>query len=323
MGGKRFMVHLKKKKIRGRYYLYAVKSIRLPDSRIKKLYKLVKKPSEAKSPELEAFFDEKEAEAFIGYSQKYNELPKLHDKDGLRKIERMRIEYRKILARLSSNQLKDLFDRFTVNFTYESNAIEGNSLTLKDVAIVIHENASIKGKSLREIYETRNSREVVDLILRKKFDIREKDIFKMHSMLVKDMEIPKGYKTVPNYIQGRQIVTTLPEKVAGEMKHLLNQYAKKKLQVHPLQLASWLHGCFEGIHPFEDGNGRVGRFLINVILVNAGYPPLIIRKTQRISYFNALEKFDNGRSMVLDGFLYERLKETHGKFFKVYIKYLK
>ena len=92
--------------------------------------------------------------------------------------------------------------------------------------------------------------------------------------------------------------------------------------MHPLQLAARFHGYFERMHPFEDGNGRVGRFLINIILVNAGYPPLIIRKTQRISYFNALEKYDDGRPAPLERLLFERLKETHEKFFRIYVKYL-
>ncbi|MFH1222165.1 MAG: hypothetical protein V1492_03710, partial [Candidatus Micrarchaeota archaeon] len=182
------MVHLSKKKIKGKYYTYTVRSIRLPDGKVKKLSKLLKSPVVDKAA-LELFFDEKEAEAFVHYAQTHYAPFKLPDKDALQKIERMRIEYRKILARLSPNQLKDLFDRFTVNFTYESNAIEGNSLTLKDVAIVLHENVAIRGKGLREVYETRNSREVVDLILRKKFGVNEKDIRKMHSMLVKDMGI--------------------------------------------------------------------------------------------------------------------------------------
>ena len=93
--------------------------------------------------------------------------------------------------------------------------------------------------------------------------------------------------------------------------------------MHPLQLAANLHGKFERIHPFDDGNGRVGRFLILAVLVNAGYPPLIIRKTQRLAYFNALADFDDGRPKTLEKFLYERLKETHEKFFKIYVKYLK
>jgi len=317
------MVHISRKKIKGKLYVYAVKSVRLPNGRLTKISKLVKSASEAKTPEVAAFLEEKEAELFATFAnQSYGNLM-LPDPGALEKMEKMRLEYKKIIARLSPAQKKDLFDRFTVNFTYESNAIEGNSLTLKDVAIVIHENAAIRGKSLREIYETRNSREVVDLILKRRFKVTEKDIFKMHSLLVKDMDIPEGYKTVPNFIQGRQVTTTPPEKVPEEMKQLLEWYAENKTRVHPLQLATRFHGRFEGIHPFEDGNGRVGRFLINVILVDAGYPPLIVRKTQRISYFNALEKFDDGRRITLEAFLYERLKETHEKFFKVYIRYLK
>ncbi|MDO8553508.1 MAG: Fic family protein [Candidatus Micrarchaeota archaeon] len=317
------MVHFKKKKIKGKYYTYAVRSIRLPNGQITKLYKLVKNLNEVSLQELELFFDEKEAEAYVKYTQKHHEIFKLPDKNAINKIEKMRVEYRKIVSKLSSNQLKDLFDRFTVNFTYESNAIEGNSLTLKDVAIVIYENTTIKGKMLREIYETRNSREVVDLILRKRFSVNKKDIFRMHSMLVKDMGIPEGYKTVPNYIHGRSVITVPPEKVQEEMQRLLDWYAKKKDTVHPLQLATHFHGRFEGIHPFEDGNGRVGRFLLNIILINAGYPPLIIRRTQRISYFNALKDFDGEKNVTIERFLYERLKETHEKFFKIYFKYLK
>lgn len=317
------MVHLSKKRIKGRYYLYAVKSLRLPNGKVKKIMRRVKHKSEIRTLEVKDFFQEKEAEALAQYMKQSCEPFELPEEDALRRIEKMRLEYKKILSRLSTNQKKDLLDRFTVNFTYESNAIEGNSLTLKDVAIVIHENATIRGKNLREIYETRNSREVVDRILQRRFKVTEKDLFRMHSMLVRDMGIPEGYKTVPNYIQGRQVFTTPPEKVSAEMKRLLDGYSKNKKRIHPLQLAAWFHGRFETIHPFEDGNGRVGRFLINVMLVNAGYPPIIIRKTQRISYFNALERFDNGRKKPLERLLYERLKETHEKFFRVYVKYLK
>ncbi|MHA2335547.1 MAG: Fic family protein, partial [Candidatus Hodarchaeales archaeon] len=312
------MVYISKKKIKGKYYLYAVKSLRLPNGKIKKISKLINRAIDAKTPEVSAYFDQKELELFVNYANETYESLKIHDPNSLKKIEHMRIEYKKILGSLSAAQKKDLFDRFTVNFTYESNAIEGNSLTLKDVAIVIHEKAAIKGKSLREIYETRNCRKVMELILKKKFKVTEKDIFTMHSLLVKDMEIPKGYKTVPNFIYGRDVMTTPPEKVQEEMKRLLKWYNANKSKIHPLQMAAQFHSRFENIHPFEDGNGRVERFLINVMLVNEDYPPLIIRKTQRISYFNALEKSDKGRETRIESFFYERMKETHEKFFKVY-----
>ena len=90
----------------------------------------------------------------------------------------------------------------------------------------------------------------------------------------------------------------------------------------PLKLAALFHGKFERIHLFEDGNGRVGRFLINVILTKNKYSPLIIRKSQRIAYLSALEAFDQGYTEKLERFLLEKFKATYKNFFEVYFKYL-
>lgn len=314
------MTHYAQKKIKGKGYLYAIKSIRLPDG---KVHKIAKRVDSKQQDDLDDYFDQKEIEARIRFAEKHYEPLKIRSPAALEKIERMRLEYRKIVSKMTDAQKADLFDRFTVNFTYESNAIEGNSLTLKDVAIVIHENVAIPGKSLREIYETRNSRQVVDLILRGKLKVREKNMHKMHSILVKDMGVATGYKKLPNYIHSSQVLTAAPEDVPKQMAKLFAWFEDQRGKKHPLQLAAEFHGRFEQIHPFEDGNGRVGRFLINALLLQAGYPPLIIRKTQRLSYFSALEDADNGRTITMENFFYARLKETHEKFFKIYVKYLK
>jgi Fic family protein len=313
------MVYFTSKKIKGKKYLYAVHSVRLGDGKVTKLSKLVK--SKEMTPELRVFFDLKEKELLGKESLENYKTDSVFTEDQIRKIESTRQEYKKILNRLTKNQLKDLFDRFTANFTYESNAIEGNSLTLKDVALVLFENKMVKGKDLREIYETRNSREVVELILKNKLKPTEQDIIKMHKMLVKDMGIQTGYKKIPNYLVGRKVETTPPEAVEKEMGILLKWVGEEKTK-HPLQKAALLHGKFEKIHPFDDGNGRVGRFLINVILINAGYAPLIIRKSQRIAYLKALEDFDNGYTKNLERFVLEKYKNTFNNFFQTYSKYL-
>lgn len=315
------MVYLKEKKIGDKKYFYLTKSVRLPNGTVKTIQKLVKK-NEPKNRHSE-WFEEAEKKAFRNWAVKSFGESEVFTKEQLEKIESARLDYKKILKNLSKRQLKDLFDRFTVNFTYESNAIEGNSLTLKDVAIVLFDKLIVKGKDLREIYETINSRKVVDLILKKKFDVNEKNIIQMHRMLVKNMEIPPGYKKVPNYLVGRKVETTAPEDVPKEMEKLIEYYQTNRKKMHPIQLAAHLHGLFEKIHPFEDGNGRVGRFLINVMLVNEGYPPLIIRKTQRIAYYKCLEDFDNGYKKNLERFLMEKYKNTYKKFFQVYVKYAK
>ena len=314
-------MYFKNKKIKGKRYKYAVKSIRLPDGKVTSLEVIYKNQG---NKELKKIFEEKEKNENLKYVLKIFKPDHIFNKKELEKIESIKVDYKRVIKKLSKTSLKDLFDRFTANFTYESNALEGNSLTLKDVAIVMFENASIKGKDLREIYETRNSREVVELIMKNKFDINHKDIIRIHKILVKDVGINTGYKRIPNFIQGREnLKTSLPENVYQNMDNLIKWYHDNKSKIHPIKLAALFHGKFEQIHPFEDGNGRVGRFLINVILIKNKYPPLIIRKSQRISYLGALTKFDAKYTDNLERFILERFKETYSKFFEIYVKYLK
>ena len=318
MGVNLFM-HFKTKTIHGKQYKYIVESFRLPDGKIKKNEILFKQQNKKRLLEI---FNEKKKKAFFEYIIKKYKADSVFTKIEFSKIEDIRIDYSNILKKISNINKKDLFERFTANFTYESNALEGNSLTLKDVAIVIFEKSAIKGKDLREIYETRNSRKVVEGILNKKFDISEKAIINMHKILVKDLDVETGYKKFPNVLVGKKIRLTPPEKVKEEMARLLKWHDENKLKIHPLQLASLFHGRFEQIHPFQDGNGRVGRFLINIMLVNNNYPPLIIRKSQRLFYLTALEKFDKDYPKTLERFLLEKFKETYRKFFEIYVKYL-
>jgi len=269
-------MHFKDKIIKGKKYRYAVKSIRLPNGSVKTLEKIYK--NQPKS-ELEKIFQKKIKDEYIRHILKKLKTDHIFSKEQIEKIEEMRLDFLNIIKSLPKKNYDDLLDRFTANFTYESNALEGNSLTLKDVSMIMFENLTIKGKDLREIYETRNSRKVVELIMKNKLKINENDIIKMHKILVKDIDIRTGYKKFPNLILGKKIKTTPPERVKNEMSKLIKWYNENKDKLHPIKLSSIFHGRFEQIHPFEDGNGRVGRFLINIILVNNKYPPLIIRKS--------------------------------------------
>lgn len=312
-------MYFKNKTINGKKYLYAVRSIRLPNGKVKTLERRFKGE---KKKEIEGILEKMLVKEHLSYMLKNFKIDSIFTKEQFKKIEQIRADYAKILRKLPKNSFKDLLDRFTANFTYESNALEGNSLTLKDVAIVMFENASIRGKDLREIYETRNSRKIVEMIFKGKFKLTHDAIIKMHKMLVKEVGINTGYKKFPNFIVGKKVKITPPEKVHKEMEHLLNWIRENPDRLHPIKLAALFHGKFETIHPFEDGNGRVGRFLINVILIQNKYPPLIIRKSQRISYLSALEKFDSRHPDTLERFLLERFKDTFKKFFEIYVKYV-
>jgi len=313
------MVYIIKRKIKGREYRYIRKSIRLPNGKVKIIEELMKDKNIKKYKEI---LDKKERKILVDFAIKTYKHDYIFSKEEIKKIEEIKLNYKKLLKKLNKEQLKDIFDRFTANFTYESNAIEGNSLTLRNVAIVMFERKSIEGKSLREIYETRNSRKVIELIIKRKFDISHKDIIKMHKMLMKDIDIRTGYKKIPNVIIGSKIKTTSPEKVYEEMSKLIKFYKNNIKKINPIKLSALFHGKFEQIHPFEDGNGRVGRFLSILILIKERYPPLIIRNSQRIAYLKALTDFDKKYTVNLERFFLRKFKDTYKKFFGVYIKYI-
>ena len=319
------MVYISEKTIKKKKYFYLMKSIRLPDSRVVTLQKLLDKKGNLKELEkkYKHFLLEKEKEAYSNFALKNYKSNSVYTREQIKKIEGMKVEYQYLLKNFSKEQYKDVFDRFIANFTYESNAIEGSSLTLKDVAIVMFENRSMEGKDLREIWETKNSREVMEKILKGKFKINEKGIIKMHKMLMENIDKRTGYKQFPNEIVGSTVKLTSPEKVQEEMFKLIEWHENNPEKLHPKQLASLFHGKFERIHPFADGNGRVGRFIGTAMLANENYPPLIIRKTQRESYIKAMEDFHRGYPTNLERIFLDKYKKTFEKFFAGYIKYVK
>ncbi|MBN1644537.1 Fic family protein [Candidatus Woesearchaeota archaeon] len=314
-----------KRKIKGKTYFFLEKSLRLPNGKTIKISKILKSKPKNLSQIVKKhknYFIKKEKKAFTDFALKNYQFKYPLSKEDIQTIENIKIEYKYIVKKLKKENIKDLFDRFTVNFTYESNAIEGNSLTLKDVAIVISENKTVEGKDIREIYETKNSRQAVNLLLRKKIKISHKGIIQVHKIIMQNIEKESGYKKLPNIILGSNLKTSPPEKVYQHMTELINWYDQNRQKIHPLQLAVIFHGWFEKIHPFKDGNGRVGRFLLNAILVNDSYPPLIIRKTQRVKYLHALHAFDQKTDIPLIRFILEKYKSTYRNFYQIYFKYV-
>lgn len=316
------MVSIKYKTINGRKYIYAEHSFRLPNGKIKKLSKLIKNKEEKNKKEVRDYFLKKQIESYQASAIKTYKKNSVLTEDQIKKLEQIKVEYKEIIKSFTKNQIKDILDRFTVNFTYESNAIEGNSLTLKDVTLILNENVVPKNKDLREVYETRNTREAHELLFNNKIKINIHDILNVHSIIVKDTGVELGFKKLPNYLLMRNLKTTPPEKVEEEMSKLVLWYDTNKNKIHPLKLATEFHARFERIHPFDDGNGRTGRIFLNAILLEHNYPPLIIRKTTRIAYFSSLEAFDNGHKGKLERFILDKLKDTFEKFFKIYVKYL-
>jgi Fic family protein len=207
---------------------------------------------------------------------------------------------------LSDEQIKKLdelknersnlsYEAFVSLFTYDSTSIEGNTFTLQETAQLLFEGVTPR-KSLREINEIINHKEAFDYMINKKSDINKKLILKLHEIvtkntLKKEVENQLGkYRTIQVYIRGVDWLPTKPEKISSEMAKLLSWYTKNKNKLHPLILATYFHVTFEMIHPFVDGNGRVGRLLINHILYKNEFPMINIPNKIKYKYYDALEK---------------------------------
>ncbi len=227
----------------------------------------------------------------------------------LEKIENLRIDFKYKILELSNFEKTRLWTRYAVQFIFESNAIEGSKLSPKEVNSIIKKEYIKKTIEKREIKEVRNSIKAFDLIRSKKFKLNQHQIINLHKLLVNGLGINVGYKKKEIIVNNKS--TTEPGKVRFEMKILLDWYKdSKKKNLHPLNLAADFHQRFEIIHPFEDGNGRVGRLLFDWILFDYNYPPILFLYQNRQKYFNALNQADEGRKNKWSWFVLQVYKKS-------------
>jgi Fic family protein len=215
----------------------------------------------------------------------FNVILSKEDKKILEKI-------RKDFSKEPKENYENRYESFCSLFTYDSTGIEGNTMTLEETSFLLFEGIVPKEKSLREIYEVTNHKKAFDYILNHRGDITKEFILKLHELVVfntlrHDLLSQIGkYRTVQVFI-GRSIPPK-PQDVPDKMGGLLRWYSSNKKILHPLVLASHFHEEFEKIHPFVDGNGRVGRLLINFIMRKNGFPMINIPKKKRFKYYEVL-----------------------------------
>ncbi|KKQ27516.1 MAG: Filamentation induced by cAMP protein Fic [Candidatus Magasanikbacteria bacterium GW2011_GWC2_37_14] len=209
-------------------------------------------------------------------------------------IEKLKIKWKYLILSLSSFQQEQLWRKIAIQFIYESNAIEGSKLSPTEVEAIIRKKYLNKNIDRKEIIEVENSIKAFALIRNPKFELNQRTIIKLHSIVTNELKVTKGYKKVKIIVNNKE--TTPPGQVRPQMSQLLNFWHKqKKLNRHPLFIAANFHQQFESIHPFEDGNGRVGRLLFNWMLLRLSYPPILFRFQNRLTYFSALNQADDGR----------------------------
>lgn len=188
-----------------------------------------------------------------------------------------------------------------LEYTFESNRIEGNTLTLKETDLVVNEGLTISGKSMREHLEAINHKEAiayVKFLIDQKNELNEREVLSLHNLILRGIDQANAgkYRTVQVMIKGSAFLPPAPYLVAKQMEDYFWWYRSNFKKMHPVLLAAEMHERLVTIHPFIDGNGRTSRLIMNLILLKHGYVIANIKgdAQSRVAYYNALEKVQTG-----------------------------
>ena len=197
---------------------------------------------------------------------------------------------------LPAASVKNLRDVYRVEWTYNSNAIEGNTLSLIETKVILEDGLTIGGKRLQEHLEVINHSEAIDFVeehVHQGAELDERTIKTIHYLILKgiDSENAGTYRSINVRISASQHKPPHFLQIPQAMQELVDWYRQAKNGLHPVELAAKFHFKFVYIHPFVDGNGRAARLLMNLILMNDGFPPAIVKaeNEQRLRYYETLE----------------------------------
>ena len=249
-----------------------------------------------------------EFENEIMFSKKYGFLTK----EQVIEIENAKKIYNKKIKELNKEEFEKFENSFFTELTYNSNSIEGSSLSLEETSLVVNENIAPEGKTLREIHEAKNHMKALEFVKNYKGDFSEEFLVKIHSIILKDISerFAGRYREAQVRIFGSNVKFPTSEKVPQLVKNLIYWYKNNKNKYHQFELAALVSMKFVTIHPFVDGNGRVSRLIMNFLLQKKNYPWINIYTKQREQYIKAVRKANDEDYSLIFPFLIKSLKEN-------------
>lgn len=220
---------------------------------------------------------------------------------------------------LTEGELERLNEEFVVEYTYNSNAIEGNTLTLRETDLVLR-GLTVDSKPLKDHLEAVGHKDAFDFVrelVKENAPLSEHNIKQIHYLVLADKKQDRGvYRRVPVHIMGAHHEPAQPYLIEPKMEQLLQAY--KDDTEHIITKLARFHIEFEGIHPFIDGNGRTGRLLVNLELMKAGYPPIDIKFKDRMKYYDAFDAYHVKHNLsVMEGLFARYVNERLDMYLKI------
>ncbi|RLI78629.1 hypothetical protein DRP07_10905 [Archaeoglobales archaeon] len=305
------MIKLEIKKIKGNKYVYIKDKVKVNDKilaisfyigRLEKttIENFLKKLSEYQQIKLKKFTDHwmKKRRTFLEDEKAAN-------------IELLHYTY-KIFKEYYPDELKRYETAIFARYVQGTTAIEGNTITLRQAEELLEHGITPAGKSLREVYEIVNFRELRSYLDAYKGDITERFIKKVHEIIMRNLLDSAGeYRRIQVLIEKADHEPPPAFEVPDLMKELVVWYRQNRKKAHPFELAVLLHTKFVTIHPFVDGNGRVARALMNFVLERNGYPTLYLGLEERERYLDAVAEGDKGNYKPIIDLMYDVYLNQH------------
>jgi len=283
------MIKFERKKINNKPYYYLTDQVKI-GKKTKKIQVFVGKKIPNDTGAYFTSLQQKELDETKAVLKKSEISTKYLKNYSILKIESGRINWKYYKAQITQAAYSRLLRNFAIQFIFESNAIEGSRLDKSEVEAIVKKKYRKKRLPQEEVTEVENSIKCFDYINSEDFILNHKSIIKLHTMLIENLNIPTGFKTSKIVVNNKN--TADPKKVRKELTNLISWYKNEKKKLHPFERAVIFHNRFERIHPFTDGNGRVGRLILNWMLLHDGYGYVLIKDKNKTAYKNALDKGD-------------------------------
>ena len=299
------MAFIEKQHHGGHDYFYLVKNVRTGPAKVEKLRVFLGREI-PKQKELQKFYLKLEKKSVKQYRTKWLSKGLVERVDDLRAS----------IVVYHGTPADVLPKDFLVRYTYNTNAIEGNKLTLRQTALILSDRIAPEGARTNDVMEALNGADAWEFIKTYKNGLNKSFVCKVQYEVTKNTScrIQGDYRDAEVRKMGSEHIPPNPAYVPSLVETLFKEYREEKKKLHPVELASILHNRFVNIHPYTDGNGRTARLLMNWILFRNKYPPVIIEFANKEHYYNAIEAADKGDHRPFAVFLANHLLEQYTAF---------
>jgi Fic family protein len=306
------MVYIERIDRNDKTYYYITKNFRVNGKKWKKIRRYAGNKPPSKKQIAKAIAEIETDAVEKGFIKPVSKHKYLSDTEA-EKLQDLKEVFNKWYGKLSDIEIKKYEEDFVVRFTYNSNAIEGNRLSLRETSMILTENIIPAGVTPNDYNETINSRDCYTFMKEYKGEFNQKFLLKIHGLLTKNTNcnLVGRYRNHDMRISGSDWIPPTHHKLKEEMKKIFQWYYSSKKILHPVEFGAILHNKLVRLHPFSDGNGRTSRVVMNWILMKNKFPMFYVELRDKINYYEAIEEGDKGNDGVIVHYIANVLMEQH------------